>query len=301
VFASERRRVLTPYDLGGLPPSLDFLIWDGAGPLPEGALEAQFYVMPYMFHRRVMEIIPDMPRLEVIQTQTAGVEHVLPYLREGITLCNARGVHETSTAELATTLILASLRGIPDFVRAQSERTWAFDMRDSLADRQVLIVGYGSIGAALEQRLLPFECEVERVARRQRNNVASMAELSDLLPDADVVVLLVPLTEETRKLVDATFLRRMKDRALLVNVARGGIVDTDALLAELRTERLRAALDVTDPEPLPPDHPLWRAPGVLITPHVGGASSAFLPRSQRLIREQLERYAAGQPLANVIT
>ena len=301
VSAPERRRVLTPYDLSGLESSLDIVLWDGADPLPAGALDAQFYVMPYTFHPRTMQIIPDMRRLEVVQTQTAGVEHVLPYLRDGITLCNARGVHDTSTAELATTLMLAALRGVPDFVRAQAEGRWAFSVRDALADRRVLIVGYGSIGASLEQRLVPFECEVVRVARRRRHNVASMAELSNLLPRADVVVLLVPLTEDTRTLVDAEFLARMQDGALLVNVARGAIVDTEALLAELRTGRLRAALDVTDPEPLPPDHPLWQAPGVLITPHVGGASSAFLPRAKRLVRQQLERYAAGRPLANVMS
>jgi phosphoglycerate dehydrogenase-like enzyme len=293
--------VLTPYQFDDLQDSLDLVIWEGIGPPPEEAGEARFYVMPYMFNQRVLDVIAAMPKLEVIQTQTAGVEHVLPYLREDIVLCNARGVHDASTAELAVTLMLASLRGIPDFVIAQAAGRWAFAERDSLADRRVLIVGYGSIGVALEQRLLPFECEVVRVARQARDNVYGMTQLPELLPDAHVVVLLVPLTEETRKMVDAEFLRQMPDGALLVNVARGAIVDTDALLAELQAERLRAALDVTDPEPLPEDHPLWRAPGVLITPHVGGASSAFLPRSKRLIHAQLERYAAGLPLENVMT
>jgi phosphoglycerate dehydrogenase-like enzyme len=301
VPAAERPRVVTPYEFADLADALELIPWDGTGPLPDEAAEAQVYVMPYVFNQPTLDVIAAMPKLEVIQTQTAGVEHVLPYLRKGIVLCNARGVHDASTAELAVTLTLASLRGLRDFVTAQAGGQWAFAVRDSLADRRVLIVGYGSIGAALEQRLLPFECDVVRVARQARENVYEMGQLPDLLPEADVVVLLIPLTDETRKLVNAEFLGRMKDGALLVNVARGAIVDTEALLAEVQTARLRAALDVTDPEPLPTDHPLWRAPGVLITPHVGGASSAFLPRSKRLIHEQLKRYAAGRPLLNVMS
>jgi phosphoglycerate dehydrogenase-like enzyme len=300
VPAAERPRVVTPYEFADLADALELIPWDGTGPLPDEAAEAQVYVMPYVFNQPTLDVIAAMPKLEIIQTQTAGVEHVLPYLRKGIVLCNARGVHDASTAELAVTLTLASLRGLRDFVTAQAGGQWAFAVRDSLADRRVLIVGYGSIGAALEQRLLPFECDVVRVARQAREKVYEMGQLPDLLPEADVVVLLIPLTDETRKLVNAEFLGRMKDGALLVNVARGAIVDTEALLAEVQTARLRAALDVTDPEPLPTDHPLWRAPGVLITPHVGGASSAFLPRSKRLIHEQLKRYAAGRPLLNVM-
>jgi phosphoglycerate dehydrogenase-like enzyme len=300
VPAAERPRVVTPYEFADLADALELIPWDGTGPLPDEAAEAQVYVMPYVFNQPTLDVIAAMPKLEIIQTQTAGVEHVLPYLRKGIVLCNARGVHDASTAELAVTLTLASLRGLRDFVTAQAGGQWTFAVRDSLADRRVLIVGYGSIGAALEQRLLPFECDVVRVARQARENVYEMGQLPDLLPEADVVVLLIPLTDETRKLVNAEFLGRMKDGALLVNVARGAIVDTEALLAEVQTARLRAALDVTDPEPLPTDHPLWRAPGVLITPHVGGASSAFLPRSKRLIHEQLKRYAAGRPLLNVM-
>jgi phosphoglycerate dehydrogenase-like enzyme len=300
VPAAERPRVVTPYEFADLADALELIPWDGTGPLPDEAAEAQVYVMPYVFNQPTLDVIAAMPKLEIIQTQTAGVEHVLPYLRKGIVLCNARGVHDASTAELAVTLTLASLRGLRDFVTAQAGGQWTFAVRDSLADRRVLIVGYGSIGAALEQRLLPFECDVVRVARQARENVYEMGQLPDLLPEADVVVLLIPLTDETRKLVNAEFLGRMRDGALLVNVARGAIVDTEALLAEVQTARLRAALDVTDPEPLPTDHPLWRAPGVLITPHVGGASSAFLPRSKRLIHEQLKRYAAGRPLLNVM-
>jgi phosphoglycerate dehydrogenase-like enzyme len=199
------------------------------------------------------------------------------------------------------TLILSSLRGIPDFVRSAQRGEWDGRRRDSLADRTVLIVGYGSVGEAVERRLAGFECDVRRVARRARDGVDPFESLPSLVPHADVVVLLVPMTDETRRLVDAGFLSRMRDGALLVNVSRGPVVDTDALLAEVVNGRLRAALDVTDPEPLPPDHALWTCPNVLVSPHVGGNSTAFLPRARRLVAEQLARFAAGEPLVNVVS
>lgn len=214
-------------------------------------------------------------------------------------------MHEASTAELALALILASLRGIPDFVRGQQQEEWRSGFRPALADKSVLIVGYGSIGAAIEDRLVPFECaRVARVARSsrttERGQVHAFTDLSGLLPDADVVVLSTPLTEDTRGMVDADFLAAMKDGALLVNVARGGVVDTKALLAELESGRLHAALDVTDPEPLPAGHPLWHAPGCLISPHAGGPTSAFMPRAKRLLASQLTRFVAGEQLDNVV-
>lgn len=278
----------------------DVVVPEPGQPLPASAAEVEFYVPPYRFADVDSEILADLPRLRVVQTMTAGVDHVRGHLPAGVTLCNGRGIHDASTAELALALILSSLRGIPDFVRAQGSGTWLPETRSSLADRTVLIVGYGQIGAAIEARLVPFEVDVRRVARTAREGVAALEALPDLLPDADVVVLIVPGTASTRGLVDAGFLARMKDGALLVNVARGPVVDTEALLAELESGRLRAALDVTDPEPLPPDHPLWRAPNCLISPHVGGNSTAMEPRAYRLVREQLQRYAAGEPLVNVM-
>jgi phosphoglycerate dehydrogenase-like enzyme len=185
-------------------------------------------------------------------------------------------------------------------VRAQERREWTFGWYPALADRRVLIVGYGAIGEAIERRLAPFEVEVVRVARTAREGVHAIDELPALLPDADVVVLVVPLTEATRGLVDAEFLARMKDGALLVNVARGAVVVTDDLVAALHGGRISAATDVTEIEPLPADHALWSAPNLLLSPHVGGSSSAMWPRAHRLVREQLTRYAAGEPLANVM-
>jgi phosphoglycerate dehydrogenase-like enzyme len=296
-------RVWVPYEevVPQLPGSLAVDVYDGSGDPPASLDEVAFYVAPYTFDLRPLEVMREMPTLRVVQTLTAGYEHVLPYLPDGVTLCNAGRLHDTSTAELAVTLMLASLRGIPDFVRGQDAGQWRHRRWQSLADRTVLILGYGGIGAAVERRLAGFEVEVLRVARRARPGVAGLAELPELLPRADVVVICVPLSDQTRGMVDAGFLARMHDGALLVNVARGGVVDTGALVSEVVSGRLRAALDVTEPEPPPPDNPLWTAPGVLLSPHVGGNSTAFLPRAHRLIVDQLGRYAAGEPLQHVIS
>ena len=290
-------------DEGGAPDSLRYVSHDPATDGPPGpwADEVRFYVPTYSFGVDHASLLAALPRLEVVQTLTAGVDHIRPLVPDEVTLCNGRGIHNASTAELAVTLMLASLRDIPGFVDAQHEGRWTQGWRPSLADSTVLIVGYGDIGADLERRLVPFEVEVLRVARSARTGVHTLADLPDLLPRADVVVLVVPGTAETRGLVDADFLSRMRQGALLVNVARGPVVVTDDLLEALQEGRVRAALDVTDPEPLPQDHPLWSAPGVLITPHVGGATPAMWPRAHRLVREQLHRWAAGQPLANVMT
>jgi phosphoglycerate dehydrogenase-like enzyme len=296
--------VWVPFDpdrLAAVPAGLDLEVVDATGAVPASVRDVEFYVPAYRFDPRIGEVIDRMPRLQVVQTLTAGVEHIRSYVPDGVTLCNARGVHDASTAELALALTLASLRGIPEFVRAQARGEWAFETRPSLADRTVLVVGYGSIGAAIERRLLPFECDVLRVARTARDGVAGLDALPTLLHEADVVIVIVPMTPETEGMVDAEFLAAMKDGALLVNVARGPVVRTDALLAELTSGRLRAALDVTDPEPLPADHPLWAAPGLLLSPHVGGATSAMWPRAYDLVGRQLDRFVHGQPLDNVMS
>ncbi|MEU0335552.1 2-hydroxyacid dehydrogenase [Streptomyces sp. NPDC006193] len=302
-----------PEEIEGLPEGLRYLFWDGGEdggqPFPGDPAECAVYVVPYLKPDAVkLRPLASLENVRVVQTLTAGVDDVMGRLSDlppGVRLCNARGVHETSTAELALTLTLAALRGIPGFVLAQRQERWENAFHPSLADKNVLIVGYGSIGAAIEDRLVPFEiARVARIARSQRTTargpVHPITELPSLLPDADVVILCTPLTDATRGLVDAGFLARMKDGALLVNVARGPVVDTEALLTELEKGRITAALDVTDPEPLPPGHPLWQAPGVLISPHVGGPSSAFLPRARRLLADQLTRFVNREPLRNVI-
>ncbi|WP_236246769.1 MULTISPECIES: 2-hydroxyacid dehydrogenase [unclassified Streptomyces] len=291
------------------PAGLTYRFWDGGPDFPADPADCAFYVVPYMKGMETaIRPLAAMTSLRVVQTLSAGVDHVTPGLGDvppGVTLCNARGVHEASTAELTLGLVLASLRGIPGFVRGQEREEWRAGFYPALADRSVLIVGYGSIGAAIEDRLAPFECaRIMRVARSarttERGPVHALGDLPALLPEADVVILSTPLTSDTHHLADAAFLARMKDGALLVNVARGPVVDTKALLAAVESRRITAALDVTDPEPLPAGHPLWHAPGVLISPHVGGSTSAFMPRAKRLIADQVGRFAAGEELRNTV-
>jgi len=307
------RRIWLPYpdvataesELGPLP---DGLVADGFladGNWPDSVTEVELLVSPYMHPAPdVMARVGEMTNLKVVQLLSAGYDNFLPYLRDGVQLCNAAGVHDASTAELAVALALANNRHLDTYARNMTTGTWGNDFATSLADRRVLIVGYGRIGAAIERRLSGFEvASVTRVARHARTGepaVRAIADLPSLLPEADVVFVITPLTIETEGLIGAAELAALPDDALLVNVSRGKVVDTDALLAATASGRIRASLDVTDPEPLPSDHPLWRAPGVLISPHVGGQSSAFGPRMRRLVREQLARFAAGEPLANVV-
>jgi phosphoglycerate dehydrogenase-like enzyme len=290
--------------LGTIPAGLDLDFYRADGDeLPKTIGEVAFYVLPYLKGTAVLDRAADMTRLEVVQTLTAGYEDVLPLVPDQVTLCNAAGLHDTSTAELAMALALASGRHLDTFARNQASGTWDFRFGHALADRRVLMVGYGHIGAALETRLRGFEvASITRLSRRGRTGpppVHPVDDLPALLPQADVVFVTAPHTPETEGMFGARELSLLPDGALLVNVARGKLVETEALLAELSAGRITAALDVTDPEPLPADHPLWHAPGVLISPHVGGASSAFAPRADRLIAAQLGRFAAGQPLENV--
>ncbi|MCF3964346.1 2-hydroxyacid dehydrogenase [Streptomyces fuscigenes] len=309
---NETAEVWLPYaadEIDGLPEGPTYRFWDGEREFPADPADCAFYVVPYLKGPEVaVRPLAEMRSLRVVQTLSAGVDNVVPGLAAvpaGVRLCNAKGVHEASTAELALALTLASLRDIPGFVRAQERGEWLSGFYPALADRSVLIVGYGSIGSAIEDRLAAFECaRVVRVARSARDTergaIHALSDLPALLPDADVVILSTPLTDGTRGLVGADFLSRMKDGALLVNVARGAVVDTDALLQEVAGGRLTAALDVTDPEPLPAAHPLWRTPGVLVSPHVGGSTSAFEPRAKRLLSTQLTRFAGGEALQNVV-
>ena len=265
-----------------------------------------FFVPHYLGPEPNSHLMARMPYLERAQLLTAGFEAALPFLPPSVLLSNAVGVHDAATAELAVGLILASLRGIDNASRAMTTATWIHGHHTSLADRRVLIVGAGGVGSALARRLDGFEVEVTMVARSRRgtaggpDEVAAMSELEGLLPSADVVVLALPLTEETRGLVDAAFLARMREGSLLVNVARGPVVRTDDLASALKSGRIRAALDVTDPEPLPVDHPLWRCPNLLITGHLGGNTTSFPPRAIRLIAEQLRRWRAGEPALHVV-
>jgi phosphoglycerate dehydrogenase-like enzyme len=233
-----------------------------------------------------------------------GYDGIADALPEGVTFCNAGGVHEAATGELTLALILASLRGIPEAARAQTTGTWNHQQHPGLADKRVLILGTGGVGTEIMRRLLPFEVDITRVARTARTDsfgaIEAIADLDRLLPLADVVILAVLLSIETRGMVDARFLGLLKDDALLVNVARGPVVNTPDLVAALATGRIMAALDVTDPEPLPADHPLWSSPRTLITPHLGGDTGAFRPRIEKLLRQQIALVRAGEPPLNII-
>jgi phosphoglycerate dehydrogenase-like enzyme len=286
----------------GLPDTEVEIVSVDDGSLPPASVaDVEFYVPSFSPTNAAGEVMRLTKRLRVVQTLTAGVDKFQPYMPDGAVLCNARGAHDASTAEWVLAAMLGVLRDLPLFAREQAARRWTYQLTDQLAEKTVLIVGYGAIGAAVEQRLAGFEVDVLRVARGPRPGVAGLDELPALLPAADVVVLLVPFTPETKGMADAAFLSRMKDGALLVNGARGAVVDTAALTAEVASGRLRAAVDVTDPEPLPPSHELWTLPGVFITPHVAASTPVSMRRVVRLVREQAEAYLRGDPLRNVIT
>lgn len=259
-----------------------------------------FYVPPYLQGRRTLELTRRMPRLRVLQLPNAGYDDATPYLRPGMALCNARGVHDESTAELAVALALAGRRGFAEFGYQAQQQLWRSQQHPSLTDSRIAVVGHGSIGRTIMRMLGGFSVTVDAFSRRGTDGAQPVAMLPERIGDYDIVILVLPLTAASEHLFDADMLARMRDGALLVNVARGRIVDTDALVAELRAGRLRAALDVTDPEPLPADHPLWSAPGCWITPHVGGNTTAFAPRMRTLIETQLGRLVRGEELVNVV-
>jgi phosphoglycerate dehydrogenase-like enzyme len=288
--------------LGELPPdtTVEVFAGDAAGP-PSDPATVEFWSPPFLSTGDTSGMFEKMPRLRVVQLLSAGADAWVDLVPAGVTLCDARGVHDSSTSEWAVTAMLAQLRDFPKFVRAQERRDWVSGPTGELAGKRVLIVGAGSIGVAIARRLEPFEVSLTLVARTARDGVHGVDELPRLLPHADVVVVVVPLTKATTGLVGAEFLAAMPDGALLVNAARGPVVDTGALVAELATGRIAAAVDVTDPEPLPADHPLWSLPNLLLTPHVAGSVHGFLPRAYRLVGEQARRYVAGQPLENVVT
>ncbi len=269
--------------------------------VPVSVADVEFYVPSFFPSPAGSAVLSEMRGLRVVQALTAGVDWIRPHVPPSVALCNARGAHDASTAEWVVAAMLGALRAFPLFGVEQAAGRWAYQGTDQLAGKNVLIVGYGAIGAAVEQRLAGFEVTVRRVARSPRPGVAGLADLPALLPEADVVVLLVPYTPETRALADRGFLGQMKDGALLVNAARGAVVDTAALVAEVASGRLRAALDVTDPEPLPPGHELWSLPGAFITPHVAASTPVSRQRAARLVREQAEAYLRGEPLRNVIS
>ncbi len=286
--------------IGQLPDGVEVIIWDGGDDRPARLAETVFWVPQVEDATSLPDKFAAMPNLAVVQLTSAGVEDILDHVPDRVTLCNARGVHGSSVAELVLALILASLRQLPHFLQAQRQGRWDPTEAQDLRDKQILIIGAGDLGQETARRLRSFDAEPVFVAHGARDGVHATSELPTLLPEADVVVLTVPLTPDTTGLVDAEFLAQMPDGALLVNVARGKVVDTAALLAELTSGRLRASLDVMEPEPLPAGHPLWSAPNLIITPHAAGHVAQAGPRAFALVNAQVHRFVAGEELVNVV-
>jgi phosphoglycerate dehydrogenase-like enzyme len=285
--------------VGKLPEDVSLRLIPRDGELPRAMLEAEFLI-PGSGDPRVGELLPRMSALRVIQTLSAGVDWLLPIAPTNVTVCDAGGTRDIAVAEWVLAATLAATRTLPELRDAQREHDWSWRKSGELAGSTVMILGYGAIGAAVEARLAPFEVDLIRVARHARAGVHGVEELGSLLGLADVVVVLLPLTGATTGLLDADALAQLRPDALLVNAARGPIVDMEALLALLQAGRIRAALDVTDPEPLPADHPLWDAPGVLITPHFAGDTLAADRRAFAFVGQQVRRYLRKEPLANVV-
>lgn len=283
-----------------IPNGLTHLPTDGVTPRQEDLSKITFYVPAYMFGAAALVPIAKMSSLKVIQSPNAGVDDVIALRPAGVTLCNAAGVHDASTAELAVGLAIAARRGFAEFSQNQSKGIWSHISNAALTDSKVAIVGHGNIGKTIARMLAGFEVQITSFSKSGSDGALTMDQFDVQISSFDVIILIVPLNDQTRHLMNSKRLAAMKDGAALVNVARGAVIETEALLAELNSKRIFAALDVTDPEPLPAGHPLWSAPNTLITPHVGGDSKAFEPRGRALVEAQLARFAAGQPLINVV-
>jgi phosphoglycerate dehydrogenase-like enzyme len=276
------------------------VIWDGRGEIPAAAADTRFLVAGYADRLFARAALAALPQLEVVQLISAGYEDWIEWLPVGVTLANGRGVHGSSTAELAVAGVLALVRDLPFYFTQQAKHRWAPERHGEISGRRALILGSGDIGTRVAQAFEGLGAITTRVGRTPRAGVEAIATLPRLLPAAEIVVLALPHTPETDLLVDDRFLAALPDGAILANVARGRIVDTDALVSHLREHRISAFLDVTEPEPLPPEHPLWDMPNALITPHVGGGTERWAGRAVALVRDQLQRYLGGDPLLNVV-
>lgn len=288
-------------DLDPLPEGVEVIVWPMDAAAPRGQID--LVVPPYMSLETTLPLLEGV-QTGLVQGQSIGYEGIAEKLPAGITFANAATVHETSTAELAVALTLAVQRHLDAFAVAGTSGTWGPVFAQSLADRRVLLLGYGGVGKAVATRLAPFEVEIVPVASHAREedgiHVHGIDELAELLPTVDIVILSLPGGDATRHIIGEAELSALPDGALIVNVGRGPLIDTDALVRHTQAGRIRAGLDVTDPEPLPQDHPLWNTPGVLISPHVGGASSAMHPRIAALVRRQIGHLLAGEEPENVV-
>lgn len=270
-------------------------------PLPPEGTDAEVLVPKFLAGTDPRDVFAQLPNLKLVQLLSAGAENFVGKVPDGVMLSTCRGAHGGSTAEWAVGALLAIYRDFLVFEKSRVEGRWDYHLTDTLQGKKVLIVGAGDLGEQLQRRLEPFDASAVLVGRTARDGVRGVDELPALLPEFDAVVIFTPMTEETRHLVDAEFLAAMKDNAILVNGARGPVVDTGALLAELNSGRLRAALDVTDPEPLPADHPLWTAPGLFLTPHVAGSCTGHVQRAYAIVASEIARYVAGERPRNLVS
>ncbi|MBI3227909.1 MAG: phosphoglycerate dehydrogenase [Mycolicibacterium cosmeticum] len=297
-------RVLVPDEIGlrviGGSPALEAIRYEPGAPWPREGRDATVVVVGYENAPAVGARFAELAALRLVQTLNAGYEQWLPLLPDGVLLSNGRGAHGGSSAEWVVAALLAIFRDLPYFGEQQAAGLWRPRITETLIGKRVVVLGAGDLAVNLAARLAPFETEVILVGRSARAGVHALDDLDDLLPDADVVVAMLPADDSTHRLIDAEFLARLSDGSVVVNAGRGGAVHTDALLAELTTGRLRAALDVTDPEPLPAGHPLWSAPGLLLTPHVAGSTEGAWERAWAVARAQIEMYAADDRPSNVV-
>ncbi|WP_264042700.1 2-hydroxyacid dehydrogenase [Mycolicibacterium hodleri] len=297
-------KVLVPDDLGlELPtPTADttMAFYRPGDPWPSDHLDADVVVVGFDNAPETGARFADLPGLRLVQTLNAGYEQWVPHLPEGVVLSNGRGAHGGSTAEWVVAVLLSIYRDLPGFRAHQADGVWGFKDTETLIGKRVVVLGAGDLAVNLAARLVPFEVEVTLVGRRARDGVVALSDVDELLPGADAVVAMLPATEETHHLLDARFLGRLRDGTVVVNAGRGSAVDTDALLAELISGRLRAALDVTDPEPLPPGHPLWSAPNLILTPHVAGSTEGAWERAWRVAQDQIDVFATGGRPPNAV-
>ncbi len=294
-------------------------------PLPDGLdhdIEIDVWI-PDPYPTRAMRIWPWLHGVRLILSLMTGTEWIPGVAGPSVTICNAQGAHSISTAEWTLSAILATMKYFPLYLDVQHSKVWKrrFEasahyaritgdarpmyppvMLEELTGKNVLLVGCGAIGKEIERMLAPFHVELVRVARTARTKppVHAVSELDSLLPQAEIVILILPSTAESHHLIGRRQLALMRQGALLVNAARGPIVDTDALVETLNAGHIRAALDVTDPEPIPDSHPLWSCPNLLLTPHVAGSSPQFAPRSLRIAADELHRYINGESMRNVV-
>lgn len=298
--ASSEIKVWTQWSDLLVPPGITLLSPENF-PLDSSDLsQIDFYVPTYFTGAKGLAHVAKMTNLKTLQMPNAGYDDALAYLRPGLTLCNAAGVHDASTAELAVGLAIASRRGFGEFMKDQKDGVWNHRRFPALSDSKVGIVGFGSIGKEIAKKLAAFDVEITAFTQSGRDGSLTVDQLDAHLPSLDIVILILPLTDSSQHMFDAERLAKMKNGALLINVSRGPVVVTEALVAELNSKRIFAALDVTDPEPLPVGHPLWRAPNLILLPHVGGDSEAFEPRCRALIESQLKLLAQGKALQNVV-